>query len=143
MSRRGGFTLLEMAVAVVLVVFLGTLALPRLHRALVRARATEAVSDLHVVRVAVLGYLADHHEYPSDVMRGEMPPGLAPYLPEGFAWTTEHFVLDYDNWTDQEGFVGLAVITPDTEVGTVMADLLGNESWVGRGRFTWILDWKR
>lgn len=139
--RRRGFTLVELVLVLVLVALLAAMALPNLRRALVRARATEAVSDLHVIRVAVMGYVGDHHRYPADVTRGETPPELVEYLPDGFSFTGERYVLDYDNWADQEGFVGLSVITADPEMGLAMADILGDEAWSGRGRFTWILEW--
>jgi len=100
------------------------------------------IAELEVVRVAVMSYLGDHHTYPPDRNRGTIPPGLEAYLPEGYSFTTEYYVIDYDNWAPSEGFIGLTVITPDTVIGGAMIDILGPNSWSnGTDKFTWVIDW--
>lgn len=143
MSRtRGGFTLVELAVVVLVVALLASIALPNFQRAIVKARATEAIAELQVIRVAVMGYLGDHHEYPPDRNRGTVPPGLAAYLPENYSFRQEYYTIDFDQWGPTRGFVGLTVITPDTILGAAMIDILGAGTWSnGKDKFTWVIDW--
>ena len=141
---RGGFTLVELLVVVVIAGLLAGLARPSLQRALLKARAAEAVSQLDVVDVAVRTYQADHHGWPPDRNRGIVPPGLSEYLPDGFTFTPGPFTIDYDNWSTQSpGFIGLTIITTDAELGQAMLELLGGGStWTdGATKFTWVLEW--
>ena len=142
---RGGFTLAELMVVVAVVAFLTAIALPNLQRAIVKARAAEAVGDLQVVRVAVLNYHADHHTYPGDVNRGMIPSGLGEYLPNGFSLTQKYWTVDYDNWSRQaQGFVGLTVITTDKVVGQEMVRMLRPNAWTnGSDKFTWVIEWTK
>lgn len=144
-ARRGGFTLAELVVVVAVVAFLAAIAAPNLQRAIVKARAAEAVSDLQVVRVAVLNYHADNHTYPGDVGRGQVPPGLKPYLPTGFALTQKFYTMDYDNWSQaSQGFVGLTVITTDKVLGDEMVRMLRPNAWSnGSNKFTWVVEWTK
>jgi type II secretory pathway pseudopilin PulG len=134
---------MELVVVVFIIALLAAIAQPNLHRALVKARATQAVQDLQVVRVAVLNYHANYHVYPPDVNRGQVPPGLGPYLPENWSLTQKYFTIDYDNWsTKSEGFVGVTVITPDAEIGAEMVSMLGPNAWTdGSQKFTWVIEW--
>lgn len=140
---RRGFTLVELVVVVAVIAFLAAIAAPNLQRAIVKARAAEAVSDLQVVRVAVLNYHADLHTYPKDANRGKVPTGLVTYLPQGFSLTQKYWTVDYDNWSAQaQGFVGLTVITKDKGVGQEMVRMLRPNAWTnGSDKFTWVVEW--
>ncbi len=142
---RSGFTLAELMVVVAVVAFLTAIALPNLKRAIVKARAAEAVGDLQVVRVAVLNYHADRHTYPGDVSRGRIPSGLGEYLPDGFSLTQKYWTVDYDDWSRQaQGFVGLTVITKDNVVGQEMVRMLRPNAWTnGSDKFTWVIEWTK
>ena len=76
---RRGFTLVELAVVAAIISILTALAMPNFKRALVKAKAVDAVADLEVLRVAVISYLADNNQWPPDASVGAMPTGLAPY----------------------------------------------------------------
>jgi len=142
---RAGFTLVELVVVVAVIAFLAAIAAPNLQRAIVKARAAEAVSDLQVIRVAVLNYHADLSTYPRDVSRGRVPAGLASYLPQGFSLTQKYWTVDYDNWsTTSQGFVGLTVITTDKQVGQEMVRMLRPNAWSnGSDKFTWVIEWTK
>lgn len=142
---RAGVTLAELVVVVAVIAFLAAIAAPNLQRAIVKARAAEAVSDLQVVRVAVLNYHADRSTYPKDVSRGRIPSGLAEYLPQGFSLTQKYWTVDYDNWSAaSQGFVGLTVITKDKLVGDEMVRMLRPNAWTnGSDKFTWVIEWTR
>lgn len=138
-----GFTVIELLVVVTVIGLLAALAQPNLQRALLKARAAEAVADLNVIKVAVMSYLGENHRWPADVNRGKIPSGLAEYLPEDFSFVQEDYTIDYDDWsTKKNGFVGLTVITKDEALGQAMLDLLGSNTWTnGKDKFTWVIEW--
>jgi prepilin-type N-terminal cleavage/methylation domain-containing protein len=142
-SRRGGFTLVELVIVMAVVGLLAAIGMPNLQRAILKARATAAVSELHVVRGAVMSYVNDTQSWPADAARGQIPSGLEVYLQDGFSFASEAFTIDYDNWSEvSEGFIGLAIITTDSDLGTAMMDILGSNAWTnGANKFTWVLEW--
>lgn len=142
-GRRRGFTLVELLIVVLLLGILATLALPNVRRAVTKARATEVLGDLNVVKQAALNFQADNSVWPPDVGRGTIPQGMEPYLPSGFSFTADAYVLDYDDWSDTDaGFVGVTVVTDDQELGLAFLDLVGANSWTnGNNKFTWVIEW--
>jgi prepilin-type N-terminal cleavage/methylation domain-containing protein len=142
-SGRSGFTLVELVIVVMVIGLLAAIGIPNFQRAVLKARATEAVSELHVIRVAVMGYLADTNTWPAEVARGRIPSGLGDYLPDGFSFAPEAYTIDYDNWSGtSEGFIGLAIITAEPELGAAMVDMLGSNAWTnGSDKFTWVIEW--
>lgn len=140
--ERDGFTLIELLTVMVVISLLAGIAIPNLQRAIMKARAAEALSNLDVIRVGVLQYQADHHAWPPDRNRGRIPPGLEEFLPEGFSFSTDHYVMDYDNWSSKQGFIGLTVITDDEELGQAMLAMLGDNTWSnGKDKFTYVIEW--
>ena len=128
---------------VTIVSILAALAQPGLHRALVKARAADVLGTLDVVRVGVLNYQAEHSAWPPDRNRGQIPPGLEEYLPEGFTFRSQDYLLDYDNWSgmgNSRFSVGLTYITSDVELGQAVLEMLGSNAWTDGGtKFTWII----
>ena len=99
LQDRRGFTLVEMTVVALIISILAALAVPNIKMALLKARAVEVASDLDVMRVAVLSYLAENNQWPPDAPVGVVPTGLDVYLPAGFEFEKERYTLNYDNWT--------------------------------------------
>jgi hypothetical protein len=116
---------------------MGTLvrmAIPNLHHVLLNARSAEVIGDFEAVRVAVVDYHAAHSSWPRDGYTGEIPPGLAEYLPEGFRFEGAGYRLDWENWVLPNGLpgqpgrgvlLGISVVTDDRELGHAVADILG------------------
>jgi len=141
-GRREGFTLIELLIVVLVVGILSVIVMPNLNRALTKARAAEVLGDLNVVKQAALSYQADNTVWPTDVNRGNVPPGLEPYLPDGFSFTTEEYVLDYDNWSESVGLIGVTMITDNRELGLALLDMAGGNSWTnGTDKYTWVFEW--
>ena len=141
---RRGFTLVEITVVALILSILAALALPNVRMALVKARAVEVVADLEVMRLAVLSYVADNHQWPPDAAVGIIPTGLGSYLPEGFDFTQEDYTLNYDNWTTHSPyFIAVTAETSEDPVlGAAVVDLLGPNAWTnGTFKFTWIIEW--
>ena len=74
--KRGGFSLIEMLVAVSIVGILAGLAIPNMRNVTFRARATAVFGDLNTVRQATLDYNADLNSWPTDEVSGTVPAGL-------------------------------------------------------------------
>jgi type II secretory pathway pseudopilin PulG len=134
LEGRRGFTMLGVLTAVVILGTLVRVAIPNLHHVLLNARAAEVIGDFEAVRVAVGDYRAAHASWPRDGYTGEIPPGLAEYLPEGFRFEGAGYRLDWENWVlpsglpgqpDREVLLGISIVTDDPELGYAVADILG------------------
>jgi type IV pilus assembly protein PilA len=66
-ENRGGFSLLELTVVVVIVGVLAVFAVPRFLQAIERAKAAEAFEYLMAVRAAQERYLVQHGQYASSI----------------------------------------------------------------------------
>lgn len=83
---RGGFSLAELAVTVMIVGILAGVALPNLRSALLDAQASRIVSDQRTVSLAAYEYLAENGTFPGSSGYGIVPPQMAPYLPDNFSF---------------------------------------------------------
>jgi prepilin-type N-terminal cleavage/methylation domain-containing protein len=133
-SRRGGFSLVELLMAMSIVGILAGLAIPNMRGVTFRARATEVAADLEVVRVAVLNYNADENTWPADVSAGVIPPGLTEYLPTGFTFQGNGYELKYENFNLPGGLPGdpgttqliaVSVVAEVADLSNAVIELLG------------------
>jgi type II secretory pathway pseudopilin PulG len=134
----------ELLVVVVIIGIIAAVGIPQLRGAITRARAAEAVGDLQVLRVAVFTYLTDYGDWPPDAGVGEVPEGLADYLPDGWSMVRDGYELNYDNWTSvgSHRFIAVTVEVEDTDLGWRIYDMLGPNAWTdGNFKYTWVLEW--
>ena len=133
-GRRGGFSLVELLMAVSIVGILVGLAIPNMRNMTFRARATSVAADLEVLRVSTLQYNADRSAWPSEAGPGVVPPDLVDFLPEGFSFDREGYQLDYENLAFPTGLpgdptttqlIGAAVTAPDDRLSNAIVELLG------------------
>jgi len=129
-----GVTLLELLVVVVVLGTLVRIALPNVQQVRVRGEAARVIGDLQAVQVAALNYHEEHRSWPADRGPGATPPELIPYLPQGFTFRREGYLLDWENWTIPDGLprhprstvlVGVSVTTERPELGRAVVELLG------------------
>ena len=136
-ARRGtgGFTLIELLTVAVVMGTLVRISLPNVHDALLGARVAEVVAEFETIRVAVLSYQAEHLQWPDDAYVGQVPSGLAEFLPDNFDFTGERYRLDWENWVLPSGLpkhpetgelLGISVVTKDAELGHAVLDVLGS-----------------
>lgn len=78
--RRGGFSLMEMLTAMIVLSILGGVAIPTMKVAVDRAEARKVMTDVNAVRVAVFEFREDHGRLPARARWGTLPAELAPYV---------------------------------------------------------------
>ena len=134
-GRRGGFTLVELLIFVLLVGILFRIAAPAYSRYVYKARAAVVLADIQAVRVAAYAYYMDAGRWPADVNRGVVPPELVPYLGTGFTFRRDTYLLDWDYWSLPDGtpsrpetgtLVGVSLTTTDPMFGQAFVALLGD-----------------
>lgn len=142
--RKGteGFTLIEMMLVVVIIGILMAIVVPNYRALRMKAEATSVMGDIDVIDQAVRDYQADNMTWPADAPAGAIPGGLAPYLPDGFSFTGELVVLDWDNFALPGGLpgdpgttrvLGVGVVTDNEELGDALLELTGARNWIVTG----------
>ncbi len=137
-TRRGGFTLIELVLVVVIVSILAAFAIPNYQIVVVRARAADLLARIDVVNVAVQSYLSDTNAWPGEAAAGAVPPDLVSFLPENFSFSGEDFELD---WENAGGLVGIGIVTDNEPLGNALLDVAGPGRWfVSGNRYVFILE---
>jgi prepilin-type N-terminal cleavage/methylation domain-containing protein len=145
---RRGFTFVEILVAMTVVALLSAVAVPKYIDLKRRASSTKVIGAFQVVRVAVLNFYGDSARFPGETAAGEVPPGLKAYLPHGFAFRTNDWTLDYENWElapmagpdGEPVLVGLNVTTADPLLSETTSRVLGNVPQISFGNsYTFVI----
>ena len=98
MTLRRGFTLIEMLVVVVVIGLLSSIVTLKYIDLTRTAYAAKVVGEFTTIRLAAYNYEADHNnQWPADVGPGVTPPEMIPYLPQGFSFVQQSYVLDWEN----------------------------------------------
>jgi prepilin-type N-terminal cleavage/methylation domain-containing protein len=84
-----GFTIIEILMVVVVLGVLTAIAIPNFHKVVYKARASDILSDVHIIQVAYSQYLADGNTRPRNSRWGQVSRDLVPYLPDGFSFATD------------------------------------------------------
>ena len=87
LRNRRGVTLIELLTVLVVIGILANIALPLYRNVSQKADAAKIISDYHAVQVAAYSYFASNNTFPPTEVEGQVPPELAPFLPEGFPFT--------------------------------------------------------
>ena len=148
-SRRGGFSLIELLMAVSIVGILAGLAIPNLRSMTYRARAAEVAADIQVVRLATQQYTGDTFQWPAEVGAGVVPPELNGFLPDGFSFSGNGYTLDYEFLSPivlpgdptTTRLVALAVVCDNDLLSNAVVELLGGSIVFSLGmRHTVVID---
>lgn len=153
LSPRGrtGFTMVELLTVTAIMGTLARMATPDIHKAILEAEAASVAGDFETVRVAALNYYADHFRWPADGYAGQVPDGLAPYLPANFNFVRQGYELDWENWALPDGLpehrstgvlLGISIVTKNRALGQAVVDLLGKRMahYELGDRYTFVLD---
>jgi prepilin-type N-terminal cleavage/methylation domain-containing protein len=113
--RRDAFTLIELMIVVGIIALLAAIALPGFIRARQRAQNTKFINELRVASGAFDTYAIEHGNYPPDVNRGIVPPGMDTYFDHSFDFTAVTPIGGRWDWDkDIFGFkAGLSVVDPN------------------------------
>lgn len=130
MSRRRGFTFIEILIVMIVLGILASVAVLRYIDLRSRAMAAGMSSELNGIRLAAYNYWADHDTWPPETGPGVMPPGLVPYLSGGFRFSHPNYTMDWENFMAADGSsgagngimqVGLTVTSSDANLIRALA----------------------
>ena len=131
--RRAGFTFVELMVVLIVLGLLAGLAILKYIDLTHRARAAQAAGDLEAVRIAAYGAWYETGKWPAEVGAGVIPPGLAPYLPQGFTFQRNEYTLDWENFSPPNGGqtagmqVGVVVTSTNVRLQHALENALGSK----------------
>ena len=134
MTRRRGFTFIELLVVVLVLSILSTLAILKYIDLKHRALSTSATADLQAVRLAAYSAWYEHGTWPTDVGAGTVPAGLVQYLPAGFSFDKPEYTLDWDNFVPPDGGpsgsmqLGVVVSSSNARLMKTLQDNLGSKA---------------
>lgn len=126
MTRRGGFTLIELMTVMIVIGILAGLAVLRYADLRNHAIVASIVSDLENVRLGAYNYWADRDSFPPDAGAGQMPAGLDRYMGSSFQFAKPKYTLDWENFQGGSGGtggmqVGIVVTSSDSKLMNLLA----------------------
>jgi prepilin-type N-terminal cleavage/methylation domain-containing protein len=120
MTRRRGFTFIEILVVMIVLGILASLAILKYIDLRHRALSASATADLQTVRLAAYSSWYEHNVWPGEVGAGVVPGGLEPYLPGGFSFSKPEYTLDWNN-SLPDGVIRLSVVVTSDNARLVQA----------------------
>ncbi len=147
MTRRRGFTFIEILVVVVVMSILATLGILKYMDLKHRALSASATADLQAVRVAAYSAWYEQGAWPGEVGAGMTPGGLEQYLPAGFSFSRPDYTLDWDNFVPPgggaNGLIQLSVVVTSSNARLVksLQNNLGSKApfFVVGGNLTFVI----
>ncbi|MFV2007429.1 MAG: type IV pilin protein [Longimicrobiales bacterium] len=139
MRNEQGFTLVELAVVVLIIGILAAIAQPNYKSIRTRARAAQAVSELDNVRSAVIRFQGLNYAWPPEAAAGVIPAGLQAQLQDGYSFTKSGYTLDYDFWGGAPFVVGVTLVTTDTALGDMIMQIVGS-MWQSGDRYSMVIE---
>jgi prepilin-type N-terminal cleavage/methylation domain-containing protein len=131
--RRSGFTIVELLTVMIVLGLLAGIAVLKYIDLRHRARAAAVVGDLHAVRIAAYGAMYENGSWPAETGPGNVPPGLAPYLPASFSFVKPEYTLDWENFAPPGGGpampfqVGVVITAAEPKLQHTLEQILGTK----------------
>lgn len=134
MTRRFGFTLQELLLALTIVGAMSAIAVPKFSDVRRRAQASEILVDVETVRSATYGFYSDSGYFPTEVGGGNIPDNMGTYLPKNFTFKKKDWQIDFENWTlkytpvysKSKTVIGVTITPVDAKVGTAAFTMYGD-----------------
>lgn len=146
MTRRRGFTFVEILVVVLVLSILSGLALLKYIDLKHRALSASATADLQAVRLAAYSAWYEHGTWPGEVGAGVIPGGLGQYLPGGFSFSKPEYTLNWDNFLPPSGdpnggMLSVEVTSSNARLVQALQNNLGNKApfFVIGGNLTFVI----
>ena len=105
-GRAGGFSLVEVMIAVAIVSFLAMMAVPAVSRLKNKARASATAHDLRVFEAAFQGYASEKGVFPTTSDPGQLPPEMVDRI-QAEAWAKISPVGGHYAWAHNQVFNGV------------------------------------
>ena len=130
-----GFTLIELAVALLVVAIVGAISITGYFSIMRSTHAMQAVGDLYAIRAAAYMNYGDTTQWPPDLSPGIPPAALVSRLPSGFEFVRRDYRLDWDNWIGQPHalhdprstvLVGISVVSNDPKLLDTIQSLMSS-----------------
>jgi prepilin-type N-terminal cleavage/methylation domain-containing protein len=131
--RRAGFTIVELLTVMIVIGLLAGIAVLKYVDLRHRARAAAVAGDLHAVRIAAYGAMYETGSWPAEAGAGNVPAGLAPYLPSNFSFVKPEYTLDWENFVPPGGGsampfqVGVVITSTDPKLQHTLEQILGTK----------------
>jgi prepilin-type N-terminal cleavage/methylation domain-containing protein len=131
--RRAGFTIVELMTVMIVIGLLAGIAVLKYIDLRHRARAAAVAGDLHAVRIAAYGAMYETGSWPAEAGAGNIPPGLAPYLPTNFSFVKPEYTLDWENFVPPGGGpampfqVGVVISSAEPKLQHTLEQILGTK----------------
>lgn len=120
---KKSWTLVELTMVIVLIAILSSIAVVTINNVIQSGRISKAVSDVNIIRRALLAYYGDKAKFPADVAAG-VDPGLSPdYIgswPDKNPWGGEYdynyvsySIFNFDGTLGNEVYLSIAKGTTD------------------------------
>ncbi|MBA3318662.1 MAG: prepilin-type N-terminal cleavage/methylation domain-containing protein [Gemmatimonadales bacterium] len=147
MTRRLGFTFIEVLVVCVVLSILAGLAVLKYIDLKHRALSASATADLQAVRLAAYSAWYEQGVWPAEAGAGTVPGGMVQYLPNGFIFSKPEYTLDWDNFVPPGGGpsggmqLGVVVSSTNARLMKTLQDNLGNKApfFVVGGTLTFVI----
>lgn len=150
-SNRTGMTLVELLFLLLLLATVLRVAIPQMQLRALRSQGAPLAEAIIQVGEAAVRFQAEAGSWPPDSAPGEVPSGLASYLPAGFSFQGDGFYLDWDHWYLPHGvpeqprpstLVGISIVVDQPGLGEVLKERLDNRfpSISLHGKYLFLLD---
>ena len=101
-----GFTLVELAIVLVVIGIIAAVAIPHYRGILRDTRAMQLVANIYAIRAGAYLYYGDNARWPAELPMGAVPPELVDKLPPGFSFVQMPYQLDWENYSNRTFPVG-------------------------------------
>jgi prepilin-type N-terminal cleavage/methylation domain-containing protein len=134
MTRRRGFTFIEILIVMIVLSILSGLAVLKYIDLRHKALSASATADLQAVRLAAYSAWFEHGQWPGEVSAGVIPAGLVQYLPGGFSFGKPEYTLDWDNFVPPGGGptgamqLGVVVTSSNARLMKALQNSLGSKA---------------
>ena len=147
MSRRRGFSLIELLMVMLVIGVLAGLGLLKYIDLRHRAMSAAAIADLEAVRLAGYSAFYETGVWPADAGSGMTPAGMVPYLATNFTFAKPEYTLDWENFVPPGGGpsggmqLGVVLTSSNTRLTQSLIKHLGTKApfFVVGGNLTYVI----